>query len=244
MQVADILKYGQHEQAWRDVYHARRPIHVHSLPSWRPLLRNWAQLHRQHDAGEFLEHILGICQPQILQGRWESRIVSIEDGTESRGSNVTQRAITLDLPNPDEPTNLQALINYWHNGDTYLQACTHLPRILVLRVSRFRAGPMGATIKLHTRVAIPMKVQIPAFMHSTLGAECSHHSYTVVACILHCGATADAGHYTVRYLNHMHPSEAPEAPHSKPTQSLRIRPSNDVVLGRQCYLALLCRTNP
>ena len=53
-QVADILKYGQHEQAWRDVYHARRPIHVHSLPSWRPLLRNWAQLHRQHDAGEFL----------------------------------------------------------------------------------------------------------------------------------------------------------------------------------------------
>ena len=63
-QVADILKYGQQEQAWRDVCHVRRPIHVHALPSWRPLLRNWAQLHRQHDAGEFLEHILGICQPQ------------------------------------------------------------------------------------------------------------------------------------------------------------------------------------
>ena len=59
-QVADILKYGQREQAWRDVYHVRRPIHVHALQSWRPLLRNWAQMHRQHDAGEFLEHILGI----------------------------------------------------------------------------------------------------------------------------------------------------------------------------------------
>ena len=191
-----------------------------------------------------------MSQPQVLQGRWESRIVSVEDGTESRGSHVTPRAITLDLPNPDEPTTLQALINHWQNGDTYLQACTHLPRILVLRVSRFRAGPMGATIKLHTRVAIPMKVQIPTFMHRTLGAECSHHSYTVVACILHCGATADAGHYTVRYLNHMNPREAPEAPHqwiaddSKPAQNLRIRPSNDVVLGRQCNLALLCRTNP
>ena len=88
-QVADILKYGQQEQAWRDVYHVRRPIHVHALQSWRPLLRNWAQMHRQHDAGEFLEHILGICQPQVLQGRWESRIVSVEEGTESRGHHVT-----------------------------------------------------------------------------------------------------------------------------------------------------------
>ena len=212
-QVADILKYGQQEQAWRDVYHVRRPIHAHALPSWRPLLRNWAQLHRQHDAGEFLEHILGICQPQVLQGRWESRIVSVEEGTESRGHQVTQRAITLDLPNPDEPTTLQNLINHWHNGDTYLQACTHLPRIIVLRISRFRAGPMGETVKLHTRVAIPMEVNIPAFTHRTLGAECSLHSYAVVACILHCGATANAGHYTVRYLNHMSPREAPEAPH-------------------------------
>ena len=199
MQVADILKYGQHEQ--------------------------------------------------VLQGRWESRIVSVEDGTESRGSHVTQRAITLDLPNPDGPTNLQALINHWHNGDTYLQACTHLPRILVLRLCRFKAGLAGATIKLHTRVDIPMQVQVPAFMHRTLGADCTHHSYTVVACILHNGATADAGHYIVRYLNHMHPNDAPDAPHqwiaddSKPTQSLRIQPNNDVVLGQQCYLALLCRTN-
>ena len=142
-QVADILKYGQREQAWRDVYHVRRPTHAHALQSWRPLLRNWAQMHRQHDAGEFLEHILGIDQPQVLQGRWESRIVSVEEGTESRGHHVTQRAITLDFPNPDEPTTLQNLINHWHSGETYLQACTHLPRIMILRISRLRAGPMG-----------------------------------------------------------------------------------------------------
>ena len=67
LQVADILKYGHHEQAWRDVYHTRKPIHVHALQSWRPLLRNWANLHMQQDAGEFLEHLMGICQPQVLQ---------------------------------------------------------------------------------------------------------------------------------------------------------------------------------
>ena len=68
LSVADVLKYGAQEQAWRDVYHTRRPIHVHALCSWKPLLRNWANLHMQHDACEFLEHILGAGRPQVLQG--------------------------------------------------------------------------------------------------------------------------------------------------------------------------------
>ena len=42
LQVADILKSASQEQAWGDVYHARRPIHAHALKSWRALLRNWA----------------------------------------------------------------------------------------------------------------------------------------------------------------------------------------------------------
>ena len=50
IQVADILKHGTQEQAWRDVYHARRPVHVHALKSWRTLLRNWANIHMQQDA--------------------------------------------------------------------------------------------------------------------------------------------------------------------------------------------------
>ena len=50
LSVADVLKYGAQEQAWRDVYRTRRPIHVHALCSWKPLLRNWANLHKQQDA--------------------------------------------------------------------------------------------------------------------------------------------------------------------------------------------------
>ena len=109
-------------------------------------------------------------------------------------------------------------------------------------------SPRLSTLLNTNYSGFPPEVSIPAFTHRTLGAECSLHSYAVVACILHCGATANAGHYTVRYLNHMSPREAPEAPpqwiadDSKPTQSVRIRPINDGVLGQQCYLALLCRT--
>ena len=71
LSVADVLKYGAQEQAWRDVYHTRRPTHVHALCSWKSLLRNWAYLHMQHDACEFLEHILGAGRPQVLQGTLE-----------------------------------------------------------------------------------------------------------------------------------------------------------------------------
>ena len=248
LQVADILKYGTQEQAWRDVYHARRPTHVHALKSWRTLLRNWANLHMQQDACESLEHLLGICQPQVLQGRWESRIVSEVEGTESRGHHFTQRAITLDLPDHDRPISLQGLIDYWYRGGTYLQACTNLPRIMLLRVSRFRAGPAGETIKLHTRVEITPKVTIPVFVHRVLGGECRGQPYAVVACVLHCGVTANAGHYTTRYVNHLSAREAPDAPpqwiadDSKPTQSVNTGIRFDNVLSKQCYLVLLCRT--
>ena len=190
---------------------------------------------------------MGICQPQVLQGRWESRIVSESEGTESRGQHITQRAITLDLPDPEMPTHLQALVGFWHQGETYLQACAHLPRAMILRISRFRAGPNGETIKLHTRVAIPHHINMPAFTHRELGGDCSHHRYAVVACVLHCGTSAGAGHYTARFINHLTHSEAPEAPpqwkadDSRPTQSVRLTPPNDTVLGQQCYLVMLCR---
>ena len=173
--------------------------------------------------------------------------MSDAEGTESRGQHITQRAITLDLPDPDRSTHLQSLVDFWHRGDTYLQACTHLPRVLLLRISRFRAGPNGETIELRTRVTISHHVTIPAFAHRELGGDCNHHRYAVVACVLHCGASADAGHYTTRFINRLTSSEAPDAPpqwkadDSRPIQSVIMAPQHDKVLGQQCYLVMLCR---
>ena len=104
-QVADILKYGTQEQAWRDLYHARRPLHVHALRSWRPLLRNWTHLHQQQDACEFLEHLLGAGRPQVLQGRWESRMVSDLDAPKPESSTTRTSlshliSLTLIMPQP------------------------------------------------------------------------------------------------------------------------------------------------
>ena len=218
-----------------NLYNARKPLHVHALRSWRPLLRNWTNLHQQ------LEHLLGAGRPQVLQGRWESRIVSDIDGT-------AHKSITLDLPDLYNPTTLQSLIDHWHTGGTYLQACTHPPRILLMRLSRFQDSEARGTIKLHTKVDIPTSVHVPCYSDPQHGEDCRSIPYLVVACVLHCGATVHAGHYTTRYINHLPSRAAPHAPpqwradDSMPIEHIRTSVLHDSVLGQQYYLVLLCRS--
>ena len=49
LSVTDVLRYGTQVQAWRDGFYTRRPIHVHALSSWKSVLKDWANLHMQHD---------------------------------------------------------------------------------------------------------------------------------------------------------------------------------------------------
>ena len=61
-----------------------------------------------------------------------------------------------------------------------MQACTHPPKILLLRISMFREAEGGSTRKLHTRVAIPCQVHIPCYRE--VGSACDLVMYTIVAC--------------------------------------------------------------
>ena len=247
LQVTDVHKYGTQAQAWWDIYYARRPLHVHATKSWRMALRDWVNLHMQHYACEFLEHILGVGKPQVLQGRWESRIVNLAEGPEIREQHFMNKAITLHIPDAPEPIDIQSLIDHWHQGGTYLQACTALPRIAMLRISRFREGPNGALKKLHTKIRLRHSLQIPQFKDPTNPNECDRIPYAIVACVLHCGATTSAGHYTTRFVNHLPPGLAPHAPpqwkadDGKPAEHIHIPLENDALLSQQCYILLLCR---
>ena len=104
----------------------------------------------------------------------------------------------------------------------------------------------GSTLKLHTRVAIPCQVHIPCYRE--VGSACDLVMYTIVACILHCGATSQAGHYTTRFIDHLPSQAAPHAPpqwkadDSKPIEPVKTEPMRDAVLSQQCYVILLCRS--
>ena len=66
--------FGCRAQAWRDVLYSGKAIHVHALPSWQGILEGWTEVHRQHDAGEMLEHWVAAGRLQVVSGRWEARI--------------------------------------------------------------------------------------------------------------------------------------------------------------------------
>ena len=183
---------------------------------------------------------------KFYKDRWGSRIVSVVDGAETRERHYTYKAITLYFPDPHSPISLQSLIDHWHKGGTYMQACTHPPRILLLRISCFREDEDGCALKLHTRVAISHQVRIPCYRDP--GPDCDLVMYTVVACVLDCGAATNAGHYTARHIDHLRPQIAPHAPpqwkadDGKPIEPIRTEPTRDAVLSQQCYVILHCRS--
>ena len=184
LSVTDVLRYGTQVQAWRDIFYTRRPVRVHALSSWKSILKDWANLHMQHDACEFLEHILGKGRPPVLQGRWESRLAS-STGIETRERHHMHKAITLHFPTPHDPTYLSRLFEHWHRGGPFVQACATLPSISILRISRFQTLTDDSVSELHTRVAIPPRVTLPYFPGSS--EHCEYVEYHVAACILHCG---------------------------------------------------------
>ena len=71
---SEHVAFGHQIQAWRDVLCSKRAIHMHVLPSWRSILSSWQDVHRQHDAGEMLEHWVAVGRPPVVKGRWEARV--------------------------------------------------------------------------------------------------------------------------------------------------------------------------
>ena len=160
LQVADVLKYGTQAQAWRDIYHERRPMHVHAIRSWRTALRNWVHL---HDACEFLGTFSESASRKYYKAGGNQGITHCQSCREVREQHFTNKAITWHIPDAPEPINIQSLIDHWHQGGTYLQACSTLPRIAMLRISRFKEGPDGALEKLHTKIRLTHRLQLPQF---------------------------------------------------------------------------------
>ena len=64
------VAYGPKPQARRDVlFSTRRPLHIHKLNSWRSVLAGWCPIHQLQDAGEMLEHWVGVGRPQVVAGK-------------------------------------------------------------------------------------------------------------------------------------------------------------------------------
>ena len=189
----DRQAYGSRMQAWRDITQSLRPLHVHTLASWRSILAGWRDLHRQQDASEFLEHWVAVGRPQAVVGTWEARIEN--HLIEIRHHSSTDVALNLDLEQSHIPQSLQHLIFTWHTQQLGIQALKSPPIILMIRLSRFRQV-QNQMQKVTTPVIIEPRLNLPAFDDDTL--QCTNVPYNVWSVILHAGHSPHAGHYTSR----------------------------------------------
>ena len=117
----EYAAFGSLSQAWRDVLYSGKPLQVHALPSWQDILEGWPDVHRQHDAGEMLEHWVAAGRPQVVNGRWEARIA---EGVllEIRHYATTSSPINLDLPELAGIISLQQLVLEWLANQLGIQA--------------------------------------------------------------------------------------------------------------------------
>ena len=66
--------FGDYAQAWRDILHSSSPVTVYRIASWTRLFRGWRAPASQHDAADFITHVMTRMQPLALQGVWQSRL--------------------------------------------------------------------------------------------------------------------------------------------------------------------------
>ena len=236
----DRQAYGSKTQAWRDVSMSRRPVHLHTLASWRSILAGWRDLHRQQDASEFLEHSVAVGRPQAVSGTWEARVEN-QQLIEIRHHSSTDVALRLDLEQSRDSQSLQHLILLWHTQNLGIQALKNPPLILMIRLSKFQRLS-NSTSKVTTPVIIEPRVNLPVFDDDAL--HCTNVPYDFISVILRAGHSPDAGHYTTRLLTEPAGSISTaqwSTDDARPAKLIARDIRQDHNLSQQAYILLLGR---
>ena len=185
--------FGSFTSAFRAVTNGtkRNPCYIPSLLPWLPLLRGWTRLSSQHDACEFLTHLLSKISPTCFTGSWEARL-NDADLVEVRGSGTFFAPLPMDLPSV-EHASLQQIINHWHMQET-TNALLSPPRFLLIQLKRYVMQGMSPS-KLHTCVPLSTgaRIQVPCFVGGSLSTI--PVVYTLCFAVAHDGLTVNSGHY-------------------------------------------------
>ena len=171
-----------------------RPVHIPSLPTWRPLLTGW-RLGAQEDVSEFLLHVLEQSPVSAFAGT----MVLINAAAQHP---ETQPFVLLNVPVPKEQAqddssstySLSTIMDLWsRSGDSSRDRdCMLLHPPMLLLVQLLRYSFEGHAQKCFSKISVPEHVAIP----SMIAGEIVSTSYRCIATILHHGVDPTCGHYT------------------------------------------------
>ena len=159
---------------------------LHHL-AWHALLTGWGNIHRQHDAGSFMSHLLERALPSAFLGTWQARLdfphMVVDEG-------LLRTPIMIEL----QGATLQALITHWSLQHT-IHALDSPRGVVMFQLKRYDFVNGGAVKNHHPIPLEPgMLIQLPIFGDEQ-GLRLVHRHFRVVFVVYHLGPWVDQGHY-------------------------------------------------
>ena len=218
-------------------------LEIPTHPDWKVLLRGWRRPTQQHDAAEFMAHVVDPGATAIA-GRWQARCLERGRSPVCEESSTAPH-IGIDITAHND---LQSALDAWHQQH-YTHALSTPPKLLCLQMGRFRHEGRR-TVKVRHRCSVPSRLQVPVFAGELL--ECTTSTYALCSGIAHIGDTATSGHYRAMCIHS--PSGQGRSEDSSPT--LRYTLCDDdrqasqnssrlgSLLDHNLYVVLYCRLDP
>ena len=195
LQAPEFQLFGANIQAWRDIlYSPPGPLTVLRLPAWRSLLKGWYKPASQHGIPAFMQHILAIMQPPLLQAGWESREKS-EAGLISTGRHNLWQPILVTIT--ERCQSLQDSVECWHaQAGTGMRALSTAVPLVLLQLDRRELGNEAdgdaEAVQHSPPMAIPSTITLPVFGPHVKCFKAVYHivavitpSATAASCIRH-----------------------------------------------------------
>ncbi|CAE7204843.1 cdk7 [Symbiodinium sp. CCMP2592] len=180
-------------QVLRSVQTAKvsKALTLRNLTAWSSLADQWSEPYRQHDAAEFLQHVLSSVDSVLALSPWEA-FPDGDDGslTRDRGSGV----VLIPMRRPDQQLHpdIQASVDDWHQ-QRHLHAFRSDAEWVVLQLDRFK-GRGVFQVRDNAALPIPGRLCLPV---CTSRHAVHHQIYHTTAVVLHYGAQVSSGHYRV-----------------------------------------------
>ncbi|CAE7331529.1 unnamed protein product [Symbiodinium sp. CCMP2592] len=180
-----------------------RDYGLFNMLSWRSLFTGWSRPNQQHDATEFLLHLLRQGSDAPWVSRW---LAGTQLGdrfeVEDSGSNV----ILMPIAGAGDATRytLQECVQAWHmqpsqlwEGKTSLYCLSEFETHVCIVLQRFHVGATTIS-KCHTPVQVDSTCELPVYRAGAVMWQPFH----VCAVTYHIGELPTSGHYrSILYLN-------------------------------------------
>ena len=220
-----------------------RRLEIPTHRDWKILLRGWRRPTQQHDAAEFMAHIVD-PSATATSGRWQARC--LEPGRSPvREESSSAPHVGVNIAAHQD---LQSALYAWHQQH-YTHALSTPPKLLCLQLGRFRHEGRR-TVKVRSQCNVPNRLQVPAFVGDRL--ECTLLTYALCGGIVHIGDTATSGHYRAMCVHPPLGQERSEVSSPTPRYTLcdddkQASPNSlrlDNLLAHNLYVVLYCRLDP